>query len=99
VPRRNRKSDEPPATRRRQLARNQPTSAEEISDRLLGDEALLEGFVVKGSIADSKRYLCPWCNGWIEPGVRHVVAYPSDRLDERRHYHRGCWQRRAASER
>lgn len=99
MPRRSRR-DEVPATRGRQQPRKPPTPVEEISARLLQPDAQsVDGFVVKGTQGASKRYLCPWCQGWIEPGVRHIVAYPTERLDERRHYHSGCWQKRAASER
>jgi hypothetical protein len=39
----------------------------------------------------TKRYTCPGCSHWIEPGVYHVVVIPDDLADLRRHWHRGCW--------
>ncbi|MBA2337318.1 MAG: ATP/GTP-binding protein [Acidimicrobiia bacterium] len=38
-----------------------------------------------------KRYQCPGCSGWIEPGVGHLVVVPEMAADLRRHWHRGCW--------
>ena len=40
-----------------------------------------------------KRYLCPGCSTWIEPGTGHVVVVPEDAPDLRRHWHHGCWWR------
>ena len=42
----------------------------------------------------TKRYLCPGCNRDIPPGTGHVVAVPRLTPDDRRHWHRGCWQAR-----
>ncbi|AKE41629.1 Uncharacterised protein [Corynebacterium kutscheri] len=50
-----------------------------------------------GSHAAVKHYICPGCNQTIPPGIAHVVAWPRDYgrgLDDRRHWHRACWQRR-----
>ena len=50
-----------------------------------------------GSAAATKYYLCPGCNQNIPPGVAHVVAWPRDTgrgADDRRHWHKHCWQRR-----
>ena len=41
--------------------------------------------------AARKRYLCPGCEGMIEPGVGHLVVVPEDAPDLRRHWHHGCW--------
>ncbi|WP_245532922.1 hypothetical protein [Corynebacterium ulceribovis] len=44
-----------------------------------------------------KWYRCPGCQQEIPPGVAHIVAWPVEwgyREDDRRHWHRGCWQRR-----
>src|SRR6266508_3658836 len=59
---------------------------------------------VSGS-ASAKSYRCPGCDQQIPPATPHVVAWPEDpsllsalaggaALDERRHWHTGCWQRR-----
>lgn len=45
----------------------------------------------------TKPYRCPGCDQEIPPGVGHVVAWPADGLggaDDRRHWHRPCWQAR-----
>jgi hypothetical protein len=49
-----------------------------------------------------KTYRCPGCSQAIPPGQPHVVAWPKlpslmseSGLDERRHWHTGCWQRRS----
>ncbi|MCS4534861.1 hypothetical protein [Corynebacterium sp. HS2168-gen11] len=50
-----------------------------------------------GSNAAQKFYICPGCNQNIPPGITHVVAWPRDYghgLDDRRHWHRACWDRR-----
>ena len=50
-----------------------------------------------GSAAATKYYICPGCNQNIPPGVAHVVAWPRDTgrgADDRRHWHKHCWQRR-----
>ncbi|MDB1087647.1 ATP/GTP-binding protein [Streptomyces sp. ACA25] len=49
---------------------------------------------VSGSGA-GKRYRCPGCDQEIPPGVPHVVAWPRHgAVDERRHWHRACWNAR-----
>jgi hypothetical protein len=51
--------------------------------------------------AATKAYRCPGCNAEIRPGTPHIVAWPDtpgllsqSAVDERRHWHTGCWQRR-----
>jgi hypothetical protein len=57
---------------------------------------------VTGSAA-TKPYRCPGCHQVIRPATPHTVAWPvlpatfaSDAtgLDERRHWHNGCWAAR-----
>ena len=57
--------------------------------------------MLSGSAA-VKSYLCPGCRQEIPPGTAHVVAWRADHvlgadaaLDERRHWHTGCWRARA----
>ncbi|MGA8209686.1 MAG: hypothetical protein WB798_05985, partial [Nocardioidaceae bacterium] len=54
---------------------------------------------VTGSAA-TKVYRCPGCHQQIRPATPHVVAWPvlassfaadATGLDERRHWHSGCW--------
>jgi hypothetical protein len=55
---------------------------------------------VTGSAA-TKSYRCPGCDHLIAPATPHVVVWPvvasmfsSSGLEERRHWHTGCWRRR-----
>jgi hypothetical protein len=45
--------------------------------------------------AAEKPYRCPGCNQEIPAGTAHVVVVPLARADERRHWHRACWDKRA----
>jgi hypothetical protein len=40
----------------------------------------------------TKTYLCPGCNHDIAPGTGHVVVVPVGAPDDRRHWHRPCWE-------
>ena len=51
--------------------------------------------------AATKQYICPGCGRAIAQGVSHIVAWPrqasigsASAVDERRHWHTSCWQRR-----
>ena len=53
--------------------------------------------------AATKPYTCPGCNRTIRPATPHTVAWPvvpssfarnATGLDERRHWHNGCWAAR-----
>jgi hypothetical protein len=57
---------------------------------------------VTGSAA-TKSYRCPGCHQAIRPATPHTVAWPVEPstftstgtgLDERRHWHNGCWSAR-----
>ncbi len=53
---------------------------------------------VTGATA-ARAYLCPGCQQGIEPGVPHVVVWPTEGvggLGDRRHWHTACWRRRDA---
>lgn len=41
----------------------------------------------------TKSYRCPGCDHDIPPGTGHVVVVPRGSPDDRRHWHRGCWDR------
>lgn len=45
-----------------------------------------------------KSYVCPGCTRDIPAGMGHLVAVPKDAPDLRRHWHRGCWDRRLTRE-
>lgn len=55
-----------------------------------------EEWVVRriGGSAAAKHYRCPGCDQEIPPGVPHVVAWPQTAVDDRRHWHRACWNAR-----
>ncbi|MFT3832120.1 MAG: hypothetical protein QM711_02205 [Micropruina sp.] len=51
--------------------------------------------------AATKQYHCPGCDRPIAVGTPHVVVWPqvptvgsSRAVDERRHWHNSCWNRR-----
>lgn len=46
---------------------------------------------VPGFRAD-KEYLCPGCGNPIPARTGHVVAWPEDLVDQRRHWHLHCWR-------
>ena len=50
-----------------------------------------------GAAGAQKNYVCPGCNGTIFAGMAHIVAWPQEgggRVEERRHWHTRCWERR-----
>ncbi|MGH2829783.1 MAG: hypothetical protein ACRDJM_04810, partial [Actinomycetota bacterium] len=51
------------------------------------------GWIVKAiqPARATKEYRCPGCNHEIRPGTGHIVAWKPDSEEERRHWHRGCW--------
>ncbi|MGP4000225.1 ATP/GTP-binding protein [Streptomyces sp. 8N706] len=56
-----------------------------------------EDWVVRqvGGGAAAKHYRCPGCDQEIPPGVPHVVAWAREGgADDRRHWHRACWNSR-----
>jgi hypothetical protein len=67
-----------------------------FTDLLLPTLVGYEAFRVP-PVRASKAYRCPACANAIPPGEGHVVAWPDQRRDERRHLHHHCW--RAASRR
>ena len=42
-----------------------------------------------------KEYRCPGCDMEIKPGPPHIVAWPIDSVDNRRHWHSTCWAKRS----
>jgi hypothetical protein len=45
-------------------------------------------------VAARKAYRCPGCDQEIGIGQPHVVAWPEGQPDDRRHWHRVCWEAR-----
>jgi hypothetical protein len=64
-----------------------------VTDPLSGDDAELRRIQ---PYAATKVYRCPGCNQEIATGVGHVVIVPFRNPDDRRHWHRACWQQRAS---
>ncbi len=46
------------------------------------------------SYTATKDYTCPNCNRTIPARTGHYVVVPVEAPDLRRHWHRGCWDRR-----
>ena len=46
-------------------------------------------------VASTKTYRCPGCNQEIRPATPHVVVWPSQAVDMRRHWHTPCWSSRS----
>ena len=77
--------------RNRRTVDEQP-DVEGVAERVLGPASTrLDGYEVRSAVNKLKRYRCPYCEGAVEPGTRHLVAMPVGSPDERRHYHSGCW--------
>jgi hypothetical protein len=50
---------------------------------------------VAGASAVGKTYRCPGCDQEIPSGLPHVVAWSEYAgVDERRHWHKACWNAR-----
>lgn len=46
--------------------------------------------------AATKAYRCPGCDHEIPLRQPHIVAWPADAIDDRRHWHTACWRRATA---
>ncbi|HEX9823713.1 MAG TPA: hypothetical protein VGB51_04880 [Actinomycetota bacterium] len=53
--------------------------------------AQVHGFTVHVSSLE-RDYVCPGCNQLVRGG-EHLVVYPDDEPDLRRHWHSECWRR------
>jgi hypothetical protein len=90
MPRRSRR-EETPARRRHGKRDPPPAAVAEIAARIAGAPALgRDGYEVRTTTGE-RRYRCPYCQGPVEPGLSHVVAFPAGQPEDRRHYHSGCW--------
>jgi hypothetical protein len=41
------------------------------------------------------QYRCPGCDQLFSAATGHIVAWPVDDVDSRRHWHANCWAARA----
>ena len=78
---------------------NNPDVFRDIGDLLAtaggpGDDLDLDGYEVQrvDSGRAEKNYICPECGNTIPPGEGHVVVWPDDDPDLRRHWHTHCWR-------
>jgi hypothetical protein len=49
--------------------------------------------------SSTKTYRCPGCQQEIRPATPHVVVWPSQTVDMRRHWHNPCWNSRSRQRR
>ncbi len=42
----------------------------------------------------TKPYACPGCHGTVAAGTGHLVVVPVAAPQDRRHWHRSCWEQR-----
>lgn len=54
----------------------------------------LEGYVARDvqPVNATKDYVCPECGNPIPAGEGHVVVWPLEGSEDRRHWHRHCWR-------
>jgi hypothetical protein len=89
MPRRNYRRDDTAPIDEERLRRGVPTV-----QAFAGAEWMVHS--IPGGAA-AKTYRCPGCDQEIRPGVAHVVAWPVEGwgdVNDRRHWHTGCWQAR-----
>lgn len=67
-----------------------PHGGGEVEEHADGDYVVRH---VTGSAA-TKVYRCPGCDQEIRPATPHVVAWRVGEEEDRRHWHRACWQAR-----
>jgi hypothetical protein len=78
--------------RRRIVVRNEPPTPRRPTSAALRAPEGWEVRVIPGDRA-VKAYRCPGCNQEIPARVPHLVAVPLDDPDQRRHWHRPCFER------
>lgn len=40
-----------------------------------------------------KDYTCPFCSSKVQEGIGHEVVVPRESVEDRRHFHSGCWSK------
>lgn len=60
----------------------------------VADDLELAGYEVRRVPAEraSKDYICPSCGNTVGEGEGHVVVWPVEDSDLRRHWHTHCWR-------
>jgi hypothetical protein len=79
------------ARRREDLPRPLRTDGESVTESGPDGDWIVRP--VSGAAA-VKVYRCPGCDQEIAPGLPHVVAWQVDDADNRRHWHRPCFDAR-----
>lgn len=91
---------------RRRAGRADPAEPPELDlARARGGLSRVDGpdgsWNVRAVAGSDKAYRCPGCDQLIPPGTAHVVVWTADgwfgeesAVDDRRHWHRSCWQER-----
>lgn len=75
-----------------------PDALRDIGDLVtpsgLDEDLSLDGYEVRRVDPGraSKDYVCPECGNTVPAGEGHVVVWPEDDSDLRRHWHRHCWR-------
>lgn len=85
--------------RRNQPRRDQPRALGGGTGWARAENASDGDWLVRNVPGDqtTKTYRCPGCDHEIRPGTPHVVAWPANdygTVEERRHWHQGCWAAR-----
>ena len=57
------------------------------------DEGIFTVRKITGSTSN-KPYRCPGCDQLIPTATPHIVAWPHDDVESRRHWHTACWQKK-----
>lgn len=83
------------------VARRQATVGRHAGDNPKVASPLVENPEVPGWIVRRvqpyearKPYRCPGCDQEVGVGVGHIVAWPEDDIESRRHWHAACWAAR-----
>ncbi|MDP8968960.1 MAG: hypothetical protein M3N52_00280 [Actinomycetota bacterium] len=75
-----------------------PEALRDIGDLVtqpgLDEDLRLDGYEVRRVDAGraAKDYVCPECGNRVPAEESHVVVWPEDDSDLRRHWHRHCWR-------
>ncbi|MGA9715300.1 MAG: hypothetical protein WBQ48_05670 [Aeromicrobium sp.] len=84
---------------RRHTRRRPPVSGRPVNERI--ETRGSTEWHVRALAGSDKSYRCPGCHQAIHPGAGHLLIWPvhksllsAEAIDERRHWHTSCWQRR-----
>ena len=77
-------------------SRNEHTGDDELREPRPSNEWEEDGFTVRAltGASSTKVYRCPGCDHEIRTATPHIVSWPVDDPDNRRHWHTPCWNSR-----